>query len=348
MESFFRKEILAAPLYTVLHEPGIKLNQNESPWDVPLELKVAIAERLIRLDWNRYPLEEPVQLKKKVAKFHSLWADQVVLANGTNVLIQALVNATSHGSKVLTLDPSFSVYDIQARLFGNELVKVALNEDFSLPVEAVLRAIKKEKPSLIFIPNPNAPTGNLFEKQGLHRIVAAANCLTVIDEAYYPFSGETVVDWLKDFQQLVILRTFSKAFAAAGVRFGYAIADSEVALHLEKSLMPYCVARTTCTIIDELLSHPEFVDKYVKDVIQARDHLFFKMQEIASITVFPSHANFILFRVPHAKSTAQKLLKHGVVVRNVSNDERLKNCLRVTAGSVSDNEAFLKALRQSL
>lgn len=346
MDNFFRKEVLDAPLYTLSVEKGIKLNQNESPWDLPMSLKVSIIERLVQTDFNRYPLEDPIALKKQLAKYYGVMVDQIVMANGTNVLIQALVNATSHQNKVLLVDPTFSVYEIQAKLFGNTVIKVPLNDDFSLPVERMIRTIKQEQPSLVFIPNPNAPTGNLFDKQSLHRIISAANCLVVIDEAYYPFSHETVIEWLGEFHNLVILRTFSKAFALAGARFGFALCDSEVSHNLEKVLLPFCVSRLTCAVIEEILKKTKFMDQYVKDLNKERDRLLAQMQEIQQIKVFNSHANYILFKVENASIVFQKLLKQGVIVRNVSDDSFLKDCLRVTVGTADENKAFIKALQK--
>lgn len=348
MENFFRKEVLQAPLYAVHPEEGIKLNQNESPWDLPMELKIAITEKLIRSDFNRYPLDEPTQIKKKISKKFGVMPDQIVLTGGTNIIIQALVAATSINGRVLIVDPTFSVYEIQAKLFGNKVISIPLNDDFSLPTEAILRSIKKEKPSLIFIPNPNAPTGNLFDKEGLHRIVRSAGCLTVIDEAYHPFANDTVLEWLPESQNLVVLRTFSKAYAIAGVRFGFALCDSEVAAQLEKMMLPFRIPVTTCAIIESILENPEYVERYVRDISKARDRLFVKMQEIAGIKVFRSDANYILFKIEHARAVYQRLLKSGVVVRNISNDGRLKDCLRVSVGTDEENQLFLKSLKKAV
>lgn len=349
--TLFRKDILAATVYSVAHvADAAKLNQNESPWDVPLSLKVAITERLIKTDFNRYPLAEPLQLKKKIAKRDNVLTDQIAIANGSNVLIQAIVNATSlkPKGKVLVIDPTFVVYAHQAATFGIPVVKVPLGENFSLSHEAVIAAIKKESPSVIFIPNPNAPTGNLFAKDSLYKIVKAANCLTVIDEAYYPFSNETLIDWLADFPHMMILRTLSKAFALAGVRVGYAIGDTEVIMQLEKALMPFCLSTISCVIAGEALDHADYVAGYVKDVLKQRRKLFDEMQQIAGVTAFPSDANFILFRSERAGEILRELKNAGILVRDVSDGGRLENCLRVSVGLPEQNEVFLSVLKTVL
>lgn len=347
----FRKDVLAATAYSVPHvDNAVKLNQNESPWDLPIPLKVAISERLIKTDFNRYPLAEPTQLKKKLAKHDNVLTDQIVVANGSNVLIQAIINATSlrPKGKVMVLDPTFVVYAHQAEIFGLPVVKVPLGENFTLSHEAVISAMRKESPSVIFIANPNAPTGNLFAKESLYKIVKAANCLTVIDEAYFPFSNETLIEWLADFPHLVILRTLSKAYALAGVRVGYAIGDPDVVSQIEKVMLPFCLSTISCVIAMEVLDQVDFVANTVKDVLKQRRKLFEEMQQIEGVTAFPSDTNFILFRSDRATEIARKLKDKDLLVRNVDDGNRLKNCLRVSVGTHEETAAFLKELKTIL
>lgn len=343
---YFKKEILESELYQVAHIPnGIKLNQNESPWDIPIDLKARITERLIKTDWNRYPVEDLIYLQKRIAKLHGVTPDQVVVSNGTNTIIQALINITPTTSKVLILDPTFVVYEMQAALHGNKVIKVPLSDDFELLTERTVTAIEKEKPGLIFIANPNAPTGTLFEKKSLYRILQTADCPVVIDEAYYPFTEETVIDWLKDFDHLIINRTFSKALALAGVRFGYIIAEHEIAEQVEKFLMPFRISHITTVIIDEVLNDHAFMKEYISKIVKERGRVFAELQKIKTLRVFPSEANFLLFRVDDSKKVSGQLIKQGVLVRNVDNGTSLKNCLRVSIGSVEENDAFLNAIK---
>lgn len=345
MDKFFREELVDSELYRVLPEDGIKLNQNESPWDLPLDLKVAITERLIKTDWNRYPLDDILHIKKKLAKSLSVLPDQLVLSNGSNTLIQAIVMAIPRKSKIAIPDPTFSIYEHQALLNGNKVVKIELADGFHFPTDKFITTITREKPGLVFIANPNAPTGNLFDRQGLHRVLQAG-FLTVIDEAYFPFSNDTVIDWLGEFPHLIVMRTFSKAFSLAGIRFGFTIADPEISYQIEKMLMPFRLSRITCAIVDEVLENPEYVSEYVKKIVAEKGHFLSKLQKIKNITVYPSDANFFLLHVSDAKLIYQKILKEGVVVRNVSNGTSLINCLRVNVGTSEENEIFLNALKK--
>jgi len=163
LKDYFRQEVIDLPAYHLDSHEGIKLNQNESPWDVPVEIKAKVVENLVKVAWNRYPLDDLLLLKKKMARHLGVWPDNLVFANGSNVLIQALTFSTSIQKQVLILDPTFGIYEIEAKLFGNKIIRVPLEEDFAISKDKLLRTIKKEKPGIIFIPNPNAPTGNLFD-----------------------------------------------------------------------------------------------------------------------------------------------------------------------------------------
>jgi histidinol-phosphate aminotransferase len=344
---YIRKEVLDLPAYRIpVEEDVVKLNQNESPWDIPAEMKMKVIERFLSASWNRYGEAEPSMLKKQLAHFLGVWPDHIVIANGSNVLVQAILLAVSIGKKVLCLKPTFSIYGLQSRLLSNQVIEVPLNADFSLDVERILWDLEEERPSAVFIPNPNAPTGNLFKKADLLEIVARAACPVVIDEAYYPFSELTLVDEIKRFPNLIVMRTLSKAFAMAGVRLGYLVADWEMATQIAKTLLPFCVPVLTQVAAEVILEDPRFVQGYVDALIKERDKLYEAMKKIRGIAAFPSRANFILFRVPNTRNVFNRLLQQKVLVRDVSDDDRLANCLRVSVGTPEENQIFLKALKQ--
>ncbi len=343
---YFRREVLREEAYRLASHPeAIKLNQNELPYDLEPEMKRELLDRLSALPLQRYPLPQPKELQERLAKQLGVQASQVLLANGSNVLIQALTLATSLHSKVLVLEPTFSVYEIEAKLFGNKVVSVPLREpDFGFPREKLLAQLKKHKPSLIFLANPNAPTGNLFSKEDLLAVVAKAKCLVVVDEAYVQFSGATLLAHLQAFPNLVILRTFSKGFGLGGVRIGYLVANAPVVENLAKLLLPYCLSSVSEATAQFALDHEARYQPIIAEVIRERDRMIAAMRQLPKLKVFDSAANFILFRVKNAKACFEHLLKHGVLVRNVSNHHGLKQCLRVSVGQPGENDAFLAAL----
>lgn len=346
--SLIRKEVLESPAYHLEEHEGVKLNQNESPWDLPIELKAQVIENLLKTPWNRYPLSDVVQLKKKMAKHLNVWPDNLVFANGSNVLIQALILATTVKGKMLVVDPSFSVYELEGKLLGNKVIRQPLNDDFSIPLDDCLHTIRKEKPSIIFIPNPNAPTGNLFAAETLKKIIEAAPGLVVIDEAYYPFSGETCIEWIKQYDHLVVLRTFSKAYALGGLRLGYLVAEPEIAQEIQKCLLPFCISKLTFTVAMTVLDEPDYINQYVTRICAERARVYSAMQSLAKLTVYPTNTNFILFEVENSKEVFNHLLQEGVIVRQVSDGRRLTQALRVTVGEKSENDLFLKALVKAL
>ncbi|MBL7685600.1 MAG: aminotransferase class I/II-fold pyridoxal phosphate-dependent enzyme, partial [Deltaproteobacteria bacterium] len=172
MANYIRKDIQDIKAYTLSSYPeAIKLNQNEIPYDIPGELKAKVLEKLIHLPWNRYPLYQPFELRKQLAQSLAVDPEAVLISNGSNVLIQAILLATSLQSKVLTIDPTFSLYELEGKILGNEVVLCPLAEDFSFPEQTFLQKIAQEKPTAIFIANPNAPTANLFSKQSLLKVI---------------------------------------------------------------------------------------------------------------------------------------------------------------------------------
>lgn len=346
MKNFFRQQVLDLPPYHLEAHKGVKLNQNESPWDIPVEIKTAVIESLLKTPWNRYPLDDSVQVQKKLAKLYQVWPDNVLFANGSNVLIQALIIATSLDRDVMVVDPTFGVYELEAKLMGNRVTRVPLSDDFSFPEEIFLRTMKKTKPGIIFIANPNAPTGNLFDAAVLHRIIQQAECLVVIDEAYYPFSETTFVSSIKEYENLVVLRTFSKAFALGGLRLGVMLADSEICRQVQKCLLPFCVSRLTYATASIILDQPQYMEEYAKLLIAEREKLFEQLQSFEVFKVYPSQANFILFEYEHSGDLFKKLVHAGVIVRQVNDGRRLKNALRVSVGTPEENAFFIQMLKK--
>ncbi|EKD41421.1 MAG: hypothetical protein ACD_73C00724G0003 [uncultured bacterium] len=346
---FFRKEILDLPAYHLEEYPGTKLNQNESPWDIPVGLKAQVIENLLKTPWNRYPLGDLVILKKKLAKMLGVWADNIAFANGSNVLIQAFILACSVGKNIMVVDPTFGVYETEGKILGNKINRVPLNpEDFTLDTNLFLSEMRKLKPKLIFIPNPNAPTGNLIDLESIRAIIEAAHCPVIIDEAYYPFSGVTVLEWTKNYSNLAVLRTFSKAYALGGLRLGYLVADTDIIRQVEKCLLPFCVSKITIAAALAVLDDTDYMHQYVDQICLERQRVFENLKNFEGIKVYPSATNFILFEVTDSDLVFKNLVSQGIIIRQIGDGRRLTNALRVSIGSADENDRFLKALQQVL
>jgi len=344
---YIRQEVLDLKGYSLASYPDTtKLNQNEIPVDVPGELKAKVLEKLIRIRWNRYPLSQPFALREKLSQILSWPAEGILITNGSNVLIQSIFLAAAVKERVLTVDPTFSLYEIEGRAFGNEVVQIPLEENFSFPVEAILQSIAESPPQLVIFPNPNAPTGNLFPKEEILSVIQAAPCLVVVDEAYYQFADFNLLEELHDKKNLVLLRTFSKAWGMGGIRIGYALGAPEVISEVAKVTVPYCVGCLSEVVAEAVLDHPEIVEKRLVEIKIERARVYQSLASLEGVKAYTSQANFVLFEVKDSRRVFEGLIQEGVLIRDVSNHPSLPNMLRVTIGTSEENEKFLRAVEK--
>jgi len=272
----------------------------------------------------------------------------VVVSGGSNILIQALTIAASVQGTIQTVRPSFSLYELEGALLGNRVVEVALRKsDFAFPREAFLKKMKQCRPRVIFLANPNAPTGNLIDEADLLAVLEKAPGLVVIDEAYFPFSETTMAGHLRSYRNLVIVRTLSKAFSLGGIRLGYLLADPSVAGEVLKATLPFSVGALSQIVAEEVLGDSSYMETVVRKVLEARNVLEEGLRGMSSVRVYPSRANYLLFQVSRAQVVFEALAAKGILVRNVSTPE-LPNALRVSVGTSEENGKFLANLSSIL
>lgn len=352
---FLRPEVKAAPTYNFTpHPAAIKLDQNESPYDLPGNLKREVLERFKTLDFNRYSDLAGESLRPKLAAFHSWDEDGVVASGGSNILIQALVTAAGIGHTVLTVSPTFSVYPLQANLQGAKLVEVPLEPDFSLPFEKLLDEIQRGQ-GVIFLANPAAPTGNVFPASQLEALAEASseNWLFVVDEAYHQFSKTDFSYLVKRYSHVASLRTFSKAFGLGGVRLGYTLMQPELAVQIQKLIMPFSISALQLEIakvvLEEVLSNKyHFVQERIEETLSERTRVMRDLQALPDVHVFPSETNFFLMRVPNAELFYKQLLQSGIIIRRQDHLPRLKDCVRISIGTPEENTLFLQTTERLL
>lgn len=345
-----RDELKALPAYHFsAQDCQIKLDQNESPFDLPEPLRSSINAKLSELAFNRYPELNAHSLKQKLATQLAWSADGIVVSGGSNVLIQALVIAAGLNKTVLTVAPSFSVYSLQAKLLGTELIEIPLAAHFALPVNALLAELS-EKSGVFFLANPAAPTANSFTESDMIRLAEASqnNWLMVIDEAYHQFSKTDYSKLIKRFPHLVCLRTFSKAYGLGGVRLGYGLMQEELAENIQKVILPFSISALQLAIGESVLEHSSYLEEHIEQLISERERMFASLTELTQVTAYPSDTNFILFRVKNAAETYSNLLERGVLIRRQDHLAQLEGCLRVAVGTKAENTAFLTALAESL
>jgi len=327
----------------------VKLNQNESPWDTPHEVKQETLRRVALRPWSRYPDFAPHRLHEKLARHCGWIAEGIIAGNGSNELIQALLMATiSDGKRVLISEPTFALYRQIATILGADVISVPPTPDLNYDARSLVNTIQTQRPEITIICSPNNPTGCLISRPDLVSILKASSGLVVIDEAYGEFAGDTVVPLLQQHSNLIVLRTFSKAMALAGLRIGYLLAGSELVTEISKAMLPYYLNLVSQTAAEVAL---EMYNDKLKPVVELirreRERLFAELQTISGVTPLRSHANFILVRSSLAPARVyQELLRRKLLIRDVSSYPLLQDCFRVSVGTPEENDLLTSALRE--
>jgi len=345
--SSLKQGVLKNRAYTLKPvETKFKLNQNESPFDLPEKIKEKVLERLRYRKWNIYPDFTPEDLYEKVAKYLKVKKENILLGNGSNEMIFTIMAAMLEtGKKLIISEPTFTVYKLVASNLNAEVIQILQNEDFSNKTGKIAENAAITG-SLTVIASPNSPTGTFTKRADLINIIEASKGIVVIDEAYIQFGGETVIDLINKYDNLIILRTFSKAFGLAGLRIGMMISNSALITEMSKVKLPYNLNILTLATLDILLDSPEIIDSTVKKIIEYRSYLEKELSKIKSIKVIPTSANFFLVRIKESEFLYNKLLEYDILVRDYSNYPMLENCLRISVGNRDENELLVKALKE--
>jgi histidinol-phosphate aminotransferase len=347
VKSTIRPKIRALKAYPVAKATGmIKLDAMENPYGLSGEARADIAAAVANARINRYPDGGGDEVKTALRRALKL-PDHValVLGNGSDEILQMLTAVVAKpGAVVLAPDPSFVLYRMQAELANLRFVGVPLRADLSLDADAMLAAIDKHRPALVWLAYPNNPTGTLFDARDIERIVAATPGLVAVDEAYYAFADASFLPRVLEFPNLVVVRTLSKV-GMAGIRLGYAAAHPAWIAELDKVRPPYNINTLTQAVVPVLLRHGDLLAEQAAAIRRERARMATALSALRRVTVFPSHANFLLVRVPDAAHWFATLKDAGILVKNVDGwHPLLANCLRITVGTPAENNAVLEAL----
>src|SRR5262245_10356237 len=341
-----KPEVRGLTAYTLKHfDADVKLDQNENPYELPTDLKREVIDRVLRRPWGRYPEFVPAAVIKTLSKFTGWTEEGILVGNGSNELIQASLNVTlGPGRRLVVPQPTFTLYKLMATTLQSEVQPIFLDpERLTFDVDKLIEASRTA--NVVVVCSPNNPTGNLLDREALVAIVKSAAGLVLLDEAYHEFSGQTVLPLLPEHRNLVVLRTFSKAMAMAGLRFGYMMAHPEIAREVYKSKLPYNVNIFTLAAADIIIEKRAVLDRGIQALISERDRVFAELQNRKAVRAFPSKANFILIRTAKpAREMFDRLYAHGVLVRDVSAYPLLDRCLRISIGTPEENNRFLAAL----
>ena len=349
--SVFRQDVQSMHAYAIQPSAGlIKLDAMENPHRLPSDLQAKLGQRLGALALNRYPGERNDDLRAALASHARMPAGfDIMLGNGSDELISLVALACDvPGASILAPVPGFVMYAMSAQLQGLKFTGVPLTADFELDEAAMLTAIARERPSVIYIAYPNNPTANLWDDAVIEKIVQAAPGLVVIDEAYQPFSSRSYIDRITRHGHVLLMRTLSK-FGLAGVRIGYMMGPAALIAQIDKVRPPYNVSVLNCEAALFALEHADVFAAQAEDVRRQRAALQQALAQLPGVRAWRSDANMILARVPDAQKTFEGLKSLGVLVKNVSKMHALlANCLRLTVGTADENARLLAALKASL
>ncbi len=323
-----------------------KMDANESPFDFPENIREDIKEYI--KSFNRYPNSNSINLKKELKKYTGLNEENILVGNGSDELINIIINTfLEKEDYVICHSPTFVMYSIYTKIAGGKYFEIGSDEDFNIDIDTLIETAKKKKAKIIFLTSPNNPTGNIIKKQEVIKVIENVNGIVVVDEAYIEFGGESAMDEIKKHKNLIVLRTFSKAFGSAGIRVGYLGACEEVIHLLNVVRSPYNLNSFSECMAVSLLKNEKIMKDNINFLIKERDRMYEAMRKIEGIKTYPSNGNFILFKAKKNKNIFECMLQKGILIRKF-NGETFGNHLRVSVGKKEENDLFLDTLREVL
>lgn len=333
---------------------AVRLNTNESPFPPPPALTARLAQAIGEVQWHRYPDRGARQLRRRIAELHGVDSDQVFAANGSNEVLQTLLlTYAGPGRTVLTFEPTYALHGHIARVSGAKVAEENRNADFTLDIDRVVAAIDRHEPSVVFLCSPNNPTGLVEPPELVGAVVdavaRAGRGIVVVDEAYGQFASWSAQSLLGGESPLVVSRTYSKTWSMAAARLGYLLAPAWLVAELDKVVLPYHLSVLAQLAGTLALDYADDMETRVAAIVEERGRVVAGLCELGA-EVWPSGANFVLFRPPGGDGEAvwQGLLERSVLVRSWASWPRLEGCLRVTIGTPEENGLFLAALADVL
>jgi histidinol-phosphate aminotransferase len=345
-----KPEVRALKAYSLSpHRASVKINQNENPFDLPSAVKQEALRRVGRRAWSRYPEFVPTSLLERLSEFAGWPYDGLLAGNGSNELIQALLMVTlKEGKRVLICEPTFALYKQVSTVLCADVSSIPLNYDLQFDFVALQKAIAEMQPDITIICSPNNPTGSVIDDEDLSRLLEKSEGLIVVDEAYHEFAQHSVLSLLVQFKNLIVLRTFSKAMALAGMRVGYLLAEPQLVREIGKALLPYNLnvfSQTTAEVALEM--YDTELRPAIETIIDERQRLFLELQKIHGLKPVTSRANFMIVQTSiKPKRVFQELLNRDILIRDVSSYPMLENYFRVSVGTPQENDLLVTALKE--
>lgn len=319
---------------------SVKLDANEGNKDLFKDLIKDIGDDFYL---NLYPDDNYTQLKEAIVNYIGCKIENISVGNGSSELLDLCVKTfVDTNELILSLDPTFSMYSIYAKIVNSRYIGAGEGNDFTINVDDVIKSIKENNPKLTIICNPNNPTGTTIKRDDVLRIVKSTDNVVIVDEAYMEFSNESVVDEIENYDNLIVVKTMSKAFSMAGIRTGYLIANEELVKTIEKVRPPYNLNSISALLATKALKQKDKMLSYVENLKVEREKIYEKLIDMG-VKAYKSGANFVFFS-SKVDNLAEKLIENDVLIRKFGG--KLDNYYRVTVGSPKENEAFLNAMKK--
>ena len=325
----------------------IRLDANESFLAFPKEIEDEMVEALRNSALNRYPDPMATKLVKGFADYFNVNPDCVTAGNGSDEIISVIMNAfLQKGDKILTLEPDFSMYRFYAEIAECESVKYQKDENLDVNIDDVIALAKKENVRIVIFSNPCNPTSRIVTKDDVRKLINSMDSLVVLDEAYMDFAGdESLLGEFENYDNLIILKTCSKALGSAALRLGFAVANKTLTNVIRAVKSPYNVNSVSQALGEVLFSHPDYIDNCIKTVVDSRKELYNEILKIKSDKIekiYETNTNFVFMKVKNAKQVFEKMKENNIIIRNMG------DYLRITAGTKYENEKMLETFKKVL
>ena len=325
----------------------IRLDANESFLTVPQDIENEMVEALKDAALNRYPDPNATKLVKGFADYFGVDPDCVTAGNGSDEIISVIMNAfLQKGDKILTLEPDFSMYRFYAEIAECESVKYQKNENLDVNIDDVIDMANKENVRIVIFSNPCNPTSRIIKADEIRKLINNTDALVVLDEAYMDFAvSESLMGEFNNYDNLIILKTCSKALGCAALRLGFAVANKTLTNVIRAVKSPYNVNSVSQALGEVLFSHPDYIDNCIATVVESKRELYAELLKIESDKIekiYETHTNFVFMKVKNAKEVFEKMKENSIIIRNMG------DYLRITAGSKDENEKMLTTFKKVL
>lgn len=356
MKDLVRNEVYKLePYKPITFNWDLKMDANESPFDVPDEIKEEIWDEVKKNSFARYYDPTSELLREALALYTNFNKDQIMVGNGADEILSIILfTFAGTGREVIFPTPTFPIYETFTIISGAKPVKIPLikpqkdNRVWELDYEKIRGSFTKDIPQVLILCYPNNPTGNYFDENKILELIEEFNGIVVIDEAYFEFGGKSFIPYLSKYDNLIIVRTFSKAFCLAGIRVGYLATSKPIIDELYKTKPPYNVNLFSQTAAKVLLKHTRFMNEVSHKLADNREYLYNELNSIDALTPYPSEGNFILTRFKYGREEVYNGLRAKRISIRKLFDEALTDCLRISVGSREEIDRLIYEMKKIL